>query len=266
MKRGGACEKMESMKRHLRYNAQIGRHKPENIVNREADCPFCDREALVDILAEESPLILLKNKYPVLEDAYQTVIIETAECESELSLYPREHLHRVLRFGIAHWQQLIQSGEFESVVFFKNHGPHSGGTIRHPHSQIVGLRHLDYRSGVESTHFTGIVIDRREGIEFNVSTLPRMGFTEFNVVMEDWSQLDRLADYVQMAAHFVLHHFHAHCNSYNLFFYEHEGGLAAKLIPRFVVSPLFVGFSIPQVTDRIEEIAQAVRDRYLESD
>lgn len=251
------------MRRHLRYNAQIGRHKPENIVDREAACPFCDRAQLVDILAADSPLILLKNKYPVLEDAYQTVIIETEECETELSLYSKEHLYRVIRFGIHHWQQLIQSGEFESVVYFKNHGPNSGGTLRHPHSQIVGLHHLDYRRAVEPQHFTGIVIDRQDGIEFNVSTLPRMGFSEFNVVLDDWSQLDRLADYVQMAAHYVLHHFHARCNSYNLFFYEHGDGVAAKLIPRFVVSPLFVGFSIPQVTDRVEEIARAVRDRYL---
>ncbi len=253
------------MRRHLRYNAQIGRHKPENIINREAACPFCDRDQLVDILAEETPLILLRNKYPVLEDAYQTVIIETEECETELSLYSREHLRQVIRFGTEHWQRLSQSGEFESVVYFKNHGPHSGGTIRHPHSQIVGLHHLDYRAAVEAHHFEGIVIDRQEGIEFNVSTLPRMGFSEFNVVLEDWSRLDQLADYVQMAAHYALHHFHSRCTSYNLFFYEHGAGMAAKLIPRFVVSPLFVGFSIPQVTDRIEEIAGAVRDRYIET-
>lgn len=253
------------MTRHLRYNAQIGRHKPENIVNRQAACPFCERDQLVDILDEAPPLILLKNKYPVLEDAYQTVVIETAECASELSEYDPEHLHRVIRFGVEHWQRLIASGEFESVVFFKNHGPHSGGTLRHPHSQIVGLHHLDYRASVEPHHFAGVVIDRQDGIEFNVSTLPRMGFTEFNVVLTDWGRLDQLADYVRMAAHYTLNHFHARCNSYNLFFYEHGAGVAAKLIPRFVVSPLFVGFSIPQVTDRVEEIARAVRRDYLET-
>ncbi|HEY9854417.1 MAG TPA: DUF4931 domain-containing protein [Stenomitos sp.] len=252
------------MTRHLRYNANIGRQKPENIVNRQAACPFCERDKLVDILAEAPPLVLLKNKYPVLEDAYQTVIIETEDCDAEFSEYAPEHLHRVVRFGLEHWQRMIRSGEFESVLFFKNHGPHSGGTIRHPHSQIVGLHHLDYRAGVEPHHFEGIPIDRRDGIEFNVSTLPRMGFTEFNVVLSDWSQVDQLADYVQIAAHYVLNHFHARCNSYNLFFYEHGEGVAAKLIPRFVVSPLFVGFAIPQVSSRVDEIAQTVRDRYLE--
>ncbi|WP_429877890.1 DUF4931 domain-containing protein [Fictibacillus sp. NRS-1165] len=31
------------------------------------------------------------------------------------------------------WKKSIQSGHYQFVIFFKNHGPYSGGTLRHPH-------------------------------------------------------------------------------------------------------------------------------------
>ena len=49
----------------------------------------------------------------------------------------------------------MSSKEFKSVLHFKNHGPMSGGSIRHPHSQIIGLRDYDYREDVMSQHFEG---------------------------------------------------------------------------------------------------------------
>jgi hypothetical protein len=252
------------MRQHLRFNTHAGKDKPFTIDNRETECPFCNRSQLVDILDEHGPIILLKNKYPVLENTYQTVIIETDDCDAEFSTYEPEHLHQVVRFGVAKWQAMIQSGEFASVVFYKNHGPHSGGSLRHPHMQIVGLHEVDYRQNVLDTDFQGIIVDQEPGVQFNLSTHPRMGFTELNVVLDDMDRIDRMADYLQVAAHFALHHFNKHCVSYNLFFYEREGGIAAKLIPRFIVGPLYVGFSIPQVTNRLEEIVGTLRREYFE--
>lgn len=254
------------MRKHLRFNTHVGRNKPFTIDNRETACPFCDPEQLCDILDRQGPIILLKNKFPVLEDTFQTVIIETDRCDAELSTYGPEHLHQVLRFGVNKWQEMIRSGDFASVVFYKNHGPHSGGSLRHPHMQIVGLHEVDYRQNIDDGDFEGLVIHRDPGVEFNLSTHPRMGFTEFNVVLQDMERLDRMADYLQVAAHYALHHFNQHCSSYNLFFYEREDGIAAKLIPRFVVGPLYVGFSIPQVTNRLDEIVATVREHYISPD
>lgn len=250
------------MTRHLRFNTHIGREKPYTIDNREAECPFCDRSRLAGILDDQGDILYLVNKYPVLEDTFQTVIIETAHCESELSTYPREHLHRVMRFGVAKWLEMARDPRFASAVFYKNHGPHSGGSLRHPHMQIVGLHQVDYRQNVLAQDFEGLAIAPGDGVEFNLSTHPRVGFTEFNVILRDPAEIDRMADYVQVAAHYTLNGFNQYCSSYNLFFYELEGAIAAKLIPRFVMGPLYVGFSIPQVTNRLEEIVEAVRDRY----
>jgi galactose-1-phosphate uridylyltransferase len=255
---------MKGMRKHLRFNTHVGRDKPFTIDNRETDCPFCDRSQLAEILDEHGPIIYLKNKYPVLEDTFQTVIIETDRCEAEFSVYPEEHLHALLRFGVEKWQAMIASGEFASVVFYKNHGPHSGGSLRHPHMQIVGLHEVDYRQNVIDTDFQGLVIDEKPGVQFNLSTQPRMGFTEFNVLLQDMARIDLMADYLQVATHYALHHFNAHCRSYNMFFYERPDGIAAKVIPRFVVGPLYVGFSIPQVTNRLEEILETVRRNYFD--
>lgn len=249
---------------HLHFNMQIGRQKPESIRNRSTACPFCDRDGLENILATEGSIILLKNKYPVLEDTLQTVLIETDDCDAELSTYPKDHLYRLIRFGVEKWQQMEQTGDFTSVLFFKNHGPYSGGTIHHPHMQIVGLKHIDYHDHVEASHFDGISITSEPGVLFNISTHPRIGFFEFNVLLTDMAQIDRMADFIQMATHYVLHFFNKNCNSYNLFFYWLEDRIACKIVPRFVTSPLFVGYSIPQVSSRIEDVAKDVQARYFQ--
>ncbi|MFC4768009.1 DUF4931 domain-containing protein [Effusibacillus consociatus] len=216
-----------------------------------------------EILAQEGPILLVKNKYPTLEDTFQTVVIETDDCDSELSTYSREHLHKLIRFGVEKWLEMEASGEFTSVIFYKNHGPLSGGSIHHPHMQIVGLKHIDYRQHVRAEHFEGLVIDRRNGVEFNISTAPRMGFFEFNARLPEMGQLNQMADYIQIAARYVLNHFNKNCNSYNLFFYQIEGRIFAKIVPRFAASPLFVGYSIPQVSDRLEEVARDIQGKYL---
>lgn len=182
-------------------------------------------------------IILLKNKYPVLEDTLQTVLIESDECDAELSTYSKEHLYKVIRFGVKHWLEMEQSGEFTSVLFYKNHGALSGGSLAHPHMQIVGLTQVDYREHVKKEHFEGITIDAQPGVQFNISTKPRVGFFKFNVILSEMNEIDRMADDIQAAAHYVLNHFNQNCHSYNLFFYPLGNDIAVKIIPRFPTSP-----------------------------
>jgi ATP adenylyltransferase/5',5'''-P-1,P-4-tetraphosphate phosphorylase II len=248
---------------HLYFNSLIGSQKPENITNQDTACPFCDPSALVDILDRDGDIILLKNKYPVLEDAMQTVLIETANCNSELSVYPKQHLYRVLRFGIRHWLEMEKDPAFASVIFYKNHGPFSGGTIRHPHMQIVGLDKIDYRQQIKPEYFVGECIDIKHGVALNLSTLPRIGFFEFNIVGKTLDQLEQTADYIQTIAHYILNHFHRRCKSYNLFFYRVNDSVAIKLTPRFVTSPLFVGYAIPQLPNRLLDVVAEVRSIYF---
>jgi ATP adenylyltransferase/5',5'''-P-1,P-4-tetraphosphate phosphorylase II len=252
---------------HLHFNTSIGVMKPENIRNKNQACPFCERDQLTNLIAVDEPIILLKNKYPVLENAYQTVLIETDDCQAKFSTYTLEHLHRLLRFGIKHWLDLEETGRYRSVIFFKNHGPLSGGSLKHPHMQIIGLDDIDYREKVTHDMFTGIVIDEAEGVRFTLSTKPRVGFYEFNIEMEDTSGYqERFSEYLQMAVHYIMNYFPFKATSYNVFFHHLGDKIYAKVISRFVTTPLYIGYGLPQVPNNLQWMASELRRIYFNND
>lgn len=248
---------------HLFFNTSIGVQKPNSIRNKEQSCPFCAREELTDIIDVEDSIILLKNKYPVLENAYQTVLIETDECTSELSEYSKEHLVKLLSFGIQHWITMIESNEYESVIFFKNHGPLSGGSIAHPHMQIVGLYDINYKEKISEQFFEGITIQESPQVSFSLSTKPKIGFYEFNVRMSHTAGMSLFTDYIQTATHYILNNFPFRCNSYNLFFYHYDSDIIAKIVPRFVTTPIYIGYSIPQVPNNLEWMKNDLISKYF---
>ncbi|MFZ7103037.1 MAG: DUF4931 domain-containing protein [Peptococcaceae bacterium] len=248
----------------LLFDYDIGKEKPESIINKDTKCPFCDRNNLEEIIAEKGSIILVKNKYPVLEDTFQTVLIETDNCHTDLSVYPKDHLYEVISFGLEKWLEMEKDGAFKSVLFFKNHGPKSGGTIFHPHMQIVGLKNIDYREKTFAEDFTGITIAERDAVVLNVSTTPRVGFFEFNIIMEDLQNIKPFADYIQITVHYILNHFSKHCDSYNIFFYKYREQIIAKIMPRFITSPIYIGYTIPQFSNRIYEVIEEIKEKYLE--
>jgi len=254
---------MSREKTYLIFDSNIGNNKPESIINTETKCPFCHREQLVDIIDQDGSIIFIKNKYPVLLDTLQTVIIETDQCNAELSTYPKEHLYKVFHFAIKKWQGMIESREFKSVLFYKNHGPYSGGTIRHPHMQIVGLRNIDYTPNIDVQSFEGDIIDQKHGVELNLSHQPKNGFFEFNIRLPNFEPINQMADYIQLVTHYLLNNFHKSCKSYNLFFYQMNGEIVVKVVPRFVTSPLLIGYSIPQISSRAGEVVREVQELYL---
>ncbi|MEK3857014.1 DUF4931 domain-containing protein [Cytobacillus sp. FSL H8-0458] len=248
---------------HLHFNTGIGVQKPNSIRNKDISCPFCAREELTDIIAVEDSIILLKNKFPVLENSYQTVLIETDQCDGELSVYPEEHLIRLISFGLKHWLLMEESGEYESVLFFKNHGPLSGGSIAHPHMQIVGLKNIDYKEKIQAQDFEGLLIHEESGTVFTLSTSPRIGFYEFNVKLADQDDIPYFAKCIQTAAHYILNAFPFPSNSYNLFFYKLGREIYAKIVPRYITTPIFIGYSIPQVPNNLEWMRDDIKVRYF---
>ncbi|MFA6849181.1 MAG: DUF4931 domain-containing protein [Selenomonadaceae bacterium] len=245
------------------FDITLGQKKPENIINQTADCPFCHREQLTNIIDTDGELLLLQNKYNVLKDAYQTVLIESTSCDKDIPDYSKEHMHALIRFGIRHWLDMISSGLYESVLFFKNHGPLSGGTIRHPHMQIIGFKTLDSQLMYNPQEFYGLPIDKKDFVEFNISTIPRIGFGELNVVASDNSQIDTIADYIQIAVDYLMHHFNKHCKSYNLFFYLVDNRICVKILPRFATSPLFIGYNIRFRPNNLEQIVDEIHKIYF---
>ncbi|MBB5335267.1 DUF4931 domain-containing protein [Pectinatus brassicae] len=247
----------------IEFNTNIGQTKPETIINISAQCPFCDYEHLENIIDHCGELTLLENKYNVLENSYQTVLLETRHCGTDMPDYSDEHMHKLIRFGVKHWFNMLDSGEYKSVLFFKNYGPQSGGSMRHPHMQIVGLKTADESLMYEKSDFTGIVIKKAGQVELNVSTSPRMGFCELNITTQDNTQIDFVADFIKIAVDYLMHHFNSRCHSYNIFFYRINGLITVKIMPRFPTSPLFLGYNLRLRPNNLETIVSEMKNLYF---
>lgn len=252
----------------VNFNIAIGKQKPRTMrgMDNQAACPFCDVAHLQNIIQQKGSMILLKNKYNVLEKANQLVLIETDQCHSDMPEYTSEHMRQLLHFGMEHWLSMLNSGDYSTVVFFKNFGPMSGGTLRHPHMQIIGFHDLNPALMYEPEEFQGLLVTESNGVHVNISEHPRVGFTEINLVLLPSayhpeaqfasgkaqlpaptpldSSLDTLADILQKTVAFMKSIFTQPDFSYNLFFYLFEGRVHIRFMPRFPTSPLYIGYNI----------------------
>ncbi|ACD25074.1 MULTISPECIES: DUF4931 domain-containing protein [Clostridium] len=242
----------------------IGKNKPNSFNNNNTECPFCNRNKLTDIIQENGPFVLLKNKFPTLRDTLQLVVIETYDCELNMGNYDSEYMKELISFGLKHWLAIEKSNEYKSVIFYKNHGPSSGGSIKHAHMQIVGLNNIDYRENINEKYFEGIEIFKSECCEVNLSTKPINGFSEFNVIInDDLKNTFSLSEGIRKTVYYILNNYFAKCDSFNLFFYHWNNKIICKITPRFVTSPLLLGYSLKQVSNSLEEIAGNLKELYF---
>lgn len=247
----------------IRFDIEAGRGKPENIVHTENDCPFCHPEGLTDIIAtEEGGIILLRNKYNVLMDAEQFVLVEAERCGNDMQDYTRKHMRRLIRFGVSHWNRMEADPRYRAVIFFKNHGRYSGGTMRHPHMQLVGFRTIDPTLFPGEGDFVGYTILDEGGVVMNAATRPRVGFGELNIVAEP-DALDRVADLIQKGVAYICDNFPRSEDSYNIFFYRLGERIGIKLMPRVPTSPLLIGYDLRILPSNSAEIARDFQERYL---
>ncbi|SFS42838.1 DUF4931 domain-containing protein [Marininema halotolerans] len=246
------------MKNQLTFLSQVGIEKVKS--RPTDDCPFCNRSGLTGIIAEDGPILLVENKYATIRDTYQTVLIETDCCDVGILEYSLDHVIRLLRFGLKHWERMKQSGDFQSVLFFKNHGPLSGGSVAHAHMQLVGLKHVDYRNEIPMDTFTGETIIQDGSVHFSLSTSPLASFSEFNLIIGDTKELEKVAIHLKNAVDYILNKMN--CRSYNLFFYDMEGKIYLKVVPRYPASPYTIGYHLKQVNDNIGDKAREIAQEY----
>ena len=256
----------------LVFDVMQAKGKPDDNRRPGTACPFCDVDGLTGILKREADRIWLKNKFCTLRDTEQTVLIESSDHDADIATYPSSQLHAVMCFALGCWEEMISSGRFKSVLMYKNMGPLSGGSLTHPHMQIVGLVHADGYAALDACNFEGIDVWHAGRVSVNISTEPIMGFFEINISAPqgiashgdtaDREDVDRFADAVQAAVRYVLHEHHGgKATSYNLFFYHVGGRTVAKVLPRWVVSPYFVGYRLSQVNAETTLDADAARLR-----
>ena len=249
------------MNEPLIFDIALGRTKPFSMTNSAIRCPFCDVENLTNILDKKGHMIWLMNKYPVLKNTWPTLIIETDDDQGEFSLYSHQEATKILSYCIKKWQETMSSKEFKSVLHFKNHGPMSGGSIRHPHSQIIGLRDYDYREDVMSQHFEGWLMYEDQDVTITLSQKPLIGFFEYNIRFKPLASRSQVTLRLQQTLQYLLNTMAKRSQSYNYFFYNIEDGYYyIKVVPRYVTTPLYVGYKIVQTCDdaRAELIKQEI--------
>ena len=163
------------------FEVGVSRKKPENIRHKENPCPFCDVPGLTDIFRREGDRIWLMNKYRTLQRTVQTVVIESADHTGDISTYGREENRGVFRFAVGCFYQMLADPRFASVVMFKNYGPLSGGSLLHPHLQIVGFEQANAYAHVGPENFGGGEVYTGPDVAVTLSDHPVMGFVEINV-------------------------------------------------------------------------------------
>ncbi|MGT2929561.1 DUF4931 domain-containing protein [Streptococcus dentasini] len=246
------------MNQPLIFNPRIAKHKPSN----QDRCPFCAIDSLEKIIAQEDDMIWLDNKYPVLENTYQTLIIESSQHLGDIATYSKEHNRKLFAFALQAWQQLEDSQRFKTVALFKNFGPLSGGSLRHPHMQVIGFEEIDAYETIKPDNLDGHLVCQQTDNQARVtiSQQPLSSFSEFNVSIDSYRALNQLADTVQQVVQYLMQvYLGGRCESYNLFFYHLEEGLVCKIVPRFVTSPYLIGYHLKQINDP-ERIAQEVAE------
>ena len=175
-------------KNPLVYEYSIGKRKPYDYDygnrqgNQSAGCPFCDVPHLVNIYEKEGDKIWLKNKYPTLKDTNQTILIESSDHQGDISTYTREHNQELMKFALKCFHKMYHSGKYESVLWYKNFGPKSDGSLTHPHMQIVGLYHKDGYQDIEEDNFKGFEVGRSGSVEMHLSARPVQGYQEVNIL------------------------------------------------------------------------------------
>lgn len=242
------------MNKPLIFDITLNKTKPITFsgkVQNTKECPFCQVDKLTHILAKEGPIIWLMNKYPILRDTWPTVIIETDDDQGEFSRYSLEEASRVFAFCLSKWEETKSDSRFKSVLYFKNHGPMSGGSLRHPHSQIIGLYDYDYRQDVKTEHFQGWELFADGSVLITLSKQPLIGFSEYNIRFKPSADPTGVAKRLQDVIRYLLQSSHAFTSSYNYFFYDlNDGYYYIKVVPRYVTTPLYVGYQISQtITD-----------------
>ncbi len=239
----------------IEFDPRVAATKPRTA--KKDPCPFCNREALTDILETRGDMIWLMNKYPVMNDTWQTILVESAECCSDIVTYERDEWRDIMAFGIEKWQETEARRDFVSVIYYRNFGPLSGGSIRHPHSQIIGFRRHDYRNAVTVSNLDGDVVMENEDVRCTLSSCPIGSLHEINVRLLRPEGIPTMADAVRHAVRWACSPGGWNYNSYNLFFYD-LGAIYCKIVPRAVTSPFFHGYRLAQV------LVPAERQRLIE--
>lgn len=144
----------------------IGSHQrplTESQVVHDSACPFCPGNEELDLEVERLPAVdpwetrVINNKFPALSRegnllrtfdgvhrfisgvGYHEIVVEHPRHNTTLALMTPPEILQVLKTFYNRGWSIRQDFRIEQIIYFKNHGDQAGASLKHPHSQIIGL-------------------------------------------------------------------------------------------------------------------------------
>ena len=129
----------------------------------DPNCPFCPGNEELDLEIERLPPTgdwqtrVVYNKYPALSKdgdlartfdgvhrrisgvGYHEVVVESPRHNTTLPLMKPEEIKSLLETFYSRGWSIRKDSRIEQVIYFKNHGERAGASLKHTHSQIIGL-------------------------------------------------------------------------------------------------------------------------------
>ncbi len=129
----------------------------------DPNCPFCPGNEELDLEIECLPAEgtwqtrIVYNRYPALSKegdltrtfsgvnhrisgvGHHEVVVESPRHNTTLALMEPAKIKLILESFYNRGWGIRKDSRIEQIVYFKNHGRRAGASLKHPHSQIIGL-------------------------------------------------------------------------------------------------------------------------------
>lgn len=126
-------------------------------------CPFCAGNEEQDLEIARQPaagpwqIRVVHNKYPALSTndkllrtfngvhrlisgvGYHEVVVDHPVHNTTLALMEPDDIRVLLDIFYERGWSIRSDSRIEQIIYFKNHGERAGASLKHPHSQIIGL-------------------------------------------------------------------------------------------------------------------------------
>lgn len=153
----------ERAKRPVDYIESKNRATTETQPLYDASCPFCPGNEELDLEIERFPpngnwqTRAVYNRYPALSKegdltrtfngvhrsisgvGHHEIVVESPRHNTTLPLMKSEEIKFLLETFYNRGWGIRKDARIEQVIYFKNHGERAGASLKHPHSQIIGL-------------------------------------------------------------------------------------------------------------------------------
>jgi len=126
-------------------------------------CPFCTGNEELDLEVERFPATgpwqtrVVLNRYPALSPegdvvrimngitrkisgvGQHEVVVEHPRHNTTLALLSAKEVELLLQTFYSRGWAIRRDPRIEQIIYFRNHGERAGASLKHPHSQIIGL-------------------------------------------------------------------------------------------------------------------------------